>query len=238
MATPSSHLHRIRPLLTKNSFLGRLPEVVLDALLEKGQLKKFGKGDVIYRRGAPGDSLMVIVDGRIKLTNTNLTGKEIVLYFLAPNEIFGEVAALDGKERAADAIAMDDVEVFVIGTRDFLPALMDHPPAMLAIVRALCEKLRTGAVIIEDNSLEMRARAARGLLRLAQQQGRIDTSGARQLTMTQEELGKHLAMSRANMNRQLGQLRIAKLVAVSGTAISITDEAGLADLAQMSSLKG
>jgi CRP/FNR family transcriptional regulator, cyclic AMP receptor protein len=237
MAMPSASSNRIRPFLAKNTFLGRLPDIILDTLVRKGQLKTFAKGAPVYRRGDPGDSLFVLIEGRIKLTNTNLGGKEIVLHYVGAGEMFGEIAALDGGERAADAIALEDSEAFVVCTRDLLPALTGHPQAMLAILKALCEKIRVAAAIVEDNTLEMRGRTARGLLRLAQQQGRRGADGTVQLTITQEELGKYLAMSRANVNRQLGHLKMANVIKISGTEISIADEVALADLAHASSAK-
>jgi len=233
MGSHSPHLERVRPLLKKNTFLGRLPDVVLDALMCRGQLRSFTKGSVIYQRGEPGDSLMVVIAGRIKLTNVSSSGREVVLDFVGPGGIYGEVAALDGKDRAADAVALEDAEVFVVYTRDLLPTLAAHPNAMLEVIHALCEKVRTGAAIIEDGTLEMRARAARGLLRLARQHGRAGADGASlQLTMSQEELGKYLGLSRTNVNRALGQLKLANVIKISGTSISIIDEKGLADIAE------
>ena len=108
MATLSHHQDRIRPFLANNTFLGRLPGVVIDALVGKGQLRSFAKGAFVYRRGDPGDSLMVVIKGRIKLTNTTINGKEIVLYYVGPGDIFGDIAALDGKERAVDTVALEE----------------------------------------------------------------------------------------------------------------------------------
>ena len=77
----------------------------------------------------------------------------------------------------------------------------------------------------------MRARAARGLLRLARRRGRRSADGATLvLTISQEELGKHLGLSRANVNRQLGQLKLANLIRIDGTEISIVDETGLDEI--------
>ena len=83
---------------------------------------------------------MVVIAGRAKLANDNVDGKEVVLHFLGVGDICGEIAALDGKERAVDAIALEDADVFVVSTRDLLPTLAAHPDAMLAIIRVLCEK--------------------------------------------------------------------------------------------------
>jgi len=106
-------LDGVRPFLAHNTFLGRLPRIALDALMRKGQVRRLAKGAVVYQRGSAGDSLMVVIKGRIKLTNTSRGGKEVVLYYVGVGDIFGEIAALDGKERAADAIALEDSEVFV-----------------------------------------------------------------------------------------------------------------------------
>src|SRR6476660_4136403 len=124
MGKDAPHLDRVRPFLQGKSFLGRLPDVVLDALIGKGQVRSFAKGALVYRRGDPGDSLIVLIKGRIKLTNTSVGGKEVVLHYLGTGDIFGELAALDGKERAADAIALEDSEVFVVYTRDHLMPIL------------------------------------------------------------------------------------------------------------------
>jgi len=181
---------------------------------------------------------MVVIKGRIKLTNTSRGGKEVVLYYVGVGDIFGEIAALDGKERAADAIALEDSEVFVVSSRDLWVTLNAHPRAMRQVLQALCEKVRAVAALIEDYTLEMRGRTASGLLRLARQHGRASPDGTYlQLTISQEELGKYLRMSRENVNRQLGQLKIASVIKVSGSKISITDEKRLLDIAEAPSPK-
>lgn len=231
MSTP--RLDGIRPFLKRNTFLGRLPEGAIDVLLSKGQFKNVAKGSAIYRRGDPGDSLMVVINGRIKLTTTTVQGRELVLYYVGPGDIFGDISALDGKERAVDTIALEDSEIFLIHARDLAPTLLAHPHAMLEIIRELCAKIRIGASIVEDNSLEMRGRTARGLLRLAARHGITSADGNhRTLVISQEELGKFLNMSRENVNRQLGQLKAAEVIRISGSEITIIDEKGLAQIAE------
>jgi CRP/FNR family cyclic AMP-dependent transcriptional regulator len=236
MGVQSTHAAHIRGFLKGNTFLGRLPDDALAALMGRGQLKRYLKRDIVYRRGEPGDSLMVVVEGRIKLTNINAGGKEIVLHYLVPGNIYGEIAALDGGERAANAVALEDSEIFLIHTRDLMPTLRAHPDAMLEIIKALCEKVRAGAALFEDSTLEMRARVARGLLRLAQQYGQKCAEGIYvQLALSQEELGNYLGLSRPNVSRQLGQLKEANVIKIDGTQIVITDEEGLTDIADAAS---
>src|SRR3974390_801048 len=99
MVPHSPEWQRVRTFLTKNSYLGRLPDGVLDALMRKGKMRRHAKGDVIFRRGEPGDSLMVLTSGQAKLTNIGPTAREIVMHFVGVGDVFGETSALDGKER-------------------------------------------------------------------------------------------------------------------------------------------
>lgn len=232
MSTYAPTVERIRPFLKNNTFFGGLPDDALGTLIGKGRTKKYCRGEVIYRRGDPGDSLMVILTGRIKITNINVDGKEVVLNFLGVGDINGEIAVLDGKERTANAIALEHSEVFIVYGRDLLPALTAHPQAMFECIQVLCEKVRAASAIIEDNTLEMRGRAAKGLLRLAQQHGRTRKDGiCVRLLVSQTELGNYLGLSRANVSRQLRQLKDANVIKLEGMQIIVTDEEGLSEIA-------
>ncbi|NJO32760.1 MAG: Crp/Fnr family transcriptional regulator [Rhodospirillales bacterium] len=183
-----------------------------------------------------GDSMMLVLTGRLKVTNINADGKEVVLNFLGAGDLIGEIAVLDGGERTATAIAMENSEAFVMYARDLLSIVTEHPQAMLEIVQVLCEKLRAASAIIEDNTLEMRGRAAKGLLRLAQQLGRTSKDGIRlDLTASQSELGNYLSLSRANVSRQLGRLKDANVLKILDAQIIIVDEKGLSEIAEAAS---
>jgi CRP-like cAMP-binding protein len=223
---------RVRPFLRANTFFGGLPDAALDGLIGRGHTKRFTKGETIFRRGEPGESLMVLLEGRAKVVNVTADAREVVLNFLGAGDLNGEIAALDGKARTADTVAIEPCEMFVVSARDLLQVLSAHPAALLEIIQGLCEKLRVASAIIEDNTLEMRARVAKGLLRLAEQHGRMGKGGVQlRMNMSQRELGAYLGLSRENVNRQLGQLRDANVISFDGTNITIADEKYLAEIA-------
>lgn len=232
MVYQSPFVERVLPFLKNNTFLGGLPDHALNDLIARGHIKKYSRGETIYRRQDPGDTLMMVLTGRIKVTNVNADGKEIVLAFLAPGDLNGEIAVLGGKERSANAIAVEQSEAFILYARDLLPALCAHPNVMLEIMQVLCEKLRLASAVIEDNTLEMSARTAKGLLRLAEQFGKREKGGIRlDVKVSQSELGKYLNLSRANVSRQLGRLKEANVIELLGTQILIIDEGGLTEIA-------
>jgi CRP-like cAMP-binding protein len=69
------------------------------------------------------------------------------------------------------------------------------------------------------------------LLRLARQRGLKGPDGTLHLTISQEELGKYLDLTRGNVNRQLATLKIAGLIRIAGMEISIVDDKGLDEIA-------
>jgi Cyclic nucleotide-binding domain len=110
----SSKTERLLSFLKGQTFFGGLPDQALETLVRRGHVKKYSKGDTIFHRGDAGDSFMVIVSGPIKIANVSADAKEVVLNFLQPGGINGEIAVLDGNARSADAIALEASEVLVI----------------------------------------------------------------------------------------------------------------------------
>jgi CRP-like cAMP-binding protein len=142
------------------------------------------------------------------------------------------MAVLNAALRTADAIALERSEVFVLHARELLPALAAHPQALLEVGQLLCDRLRSASVIIEDNSLDMHRRVARGLLRLARQHGRTGREGIRVgITVSQSELGAYVGLSRENMSRVLRRLREDDVVRAARGQIIICNEPALARMA-------
>ena len=224
---------RVRLFLKNQTFLGSLSNAALDTLLRRGHTKKYSAGDVICRRQDRGDTLVLIIEGLIKITNSNADGKEIVLNFLGRGDTYGEMAVFDGHTRTADVIAVENAEVFTVQGRDLLPLLSANPQTLFEIVQVLCEKLRAASATIEDSSLDMRRRVARGLLRLALQHGQTTKEGIRvNLTLSQSELAAYLGLSRENVNRQLAQLKEANVIRKEGAQIVVTNELALCEIAE------
>lgn len=221
-----------RRILKSKSVLSSLPDDALDLLVKRARVTRFSKGEMLYRRGDDGDSLMVVLAGRIKISNITDDAREVVLNFLGPGDLNGEIAVLDGKGRSADATALEPTEVAVIYRRDILPVLEKYPQAMLGIIGVLAEKLRMASAMVEHGLLQMAGKAARGLLRLAEQHGRETKDGTLvALKLSQKDLGSYLGLSRENTSRELGRLKDAGLIRVDGGEIVILDADGLEDWA-------
>ena len=216
----------ILAFLKGSTFLGLLSDSALTTLIRSGRTRQYSAGAIICRRGDIGDSVLVVLSGSLKIRNTTHDGRDVGLNFLGVGDVAGEIAVLDGGERTADIVALENAEVFVIQRREILPILTTHPQAMLAIVEVLCDKLRNATSIIEDSTHEMLGRVARGLMRLARQHGRRRKDRTRiNLKLSQAELGSYLGLSRANVSRQLTELKASGAIEIDGAYIVIIDEA-------------
>jgi CRP/FNR family cyclic AMP-dependent transcriptional regulator len=219
---------RAREALETLSFLGGLPDAMLDQLASRAHVKRYAKGETIFARNGAGESLMIVLAGRAKISNITNDAREIVLNFLGKGDVIGEIAILDGAPRTANVIAIEETETLILYRRDLLPALQKNPDAMLELIKVLCEKLRATSLIVEENALPMAARAAAGLLRLADQHGRMVKGGMLiDLKLSQRDLGGYLGLSRENVSRQLGLFREVGLLRIDGPQILILDSEAL-----------
>jgi CRP-like cAMP-binding protein len=225
---------RVRRALDDNDVFGALPETDLVRLIAYGSTRRYATGETIFQRGEAGECMMIVLSGRVKIANYSADGKEAVLNFIEPGQVFGEIALLDGRARTADAIAIEPTELFELYRRELLPFLEDHPGAAIRLIEVLCEKLRHTTRIVEDIMfLNMAPRIARGLLRLAEEHGRRRGGRTRiDFKLSQRDLGGYVGLARENINRQLRAWRSQGHVTVEEGYITILDEQALRRIAE------
>jgi len=159
----------------------------------------------IFQVGEAGDHLLVVMQGRVKVSLISPDGKEAILSILEPGDVFGEMALLDGEPRSASVATMENCSFLVLWRRDFLPFLERNPQVALKLLAALSKRLRSTNDMVGNLSfLHLPARLARILLNLGQQYGKLTAEGiAIGLKLSQEELGNLVGVSRESVNRQI-----------------------------------
>jgi len=219
----------IRDALADSDLFGALFDGELDELVSYGAAQSLPENKVIFQRGDKGDSLMIVIRGRVKISNVSVDGKEAVLNFIEPGHCFGEIAMLDGKARSADATTLEPSELFMLRKNDMLRFIEEHPDVIWRVMGVLCAKLRRTTEMVEDSVLlTMEPRIARGLLRLAGDYGRRAGKDVRiELRLSQRELGSYVGLARENINRHLGNWRQRGVLSVDGGFIVIHDMAAL-----------
>lgn len=229
MASSEQRREEIRDALAESDLFGSLYDDEIDRLVTFGTTRPYAEGNVIFQRGDSGDSLMIVIRGRVKISNVSVDGKEAVLNFIEPGNCFGEIAMLDGKTRSADATTLQDTELFLLRKVDMLRFIESHPDVVWRVMGVLCAKLRRTTEMVEDSILlTMEPRIARGILRLMGDYGRKSGEDIRiEMRMSQRELGSYVGLARENVNRHLGNWRQRGILTMENGYIVVHDRAAL-----------
>jgi CRP-like cAMP-binding protein len=221
-----------RDALLGSPFFERMLPHELDELIASSTERRTPRGTVIFSKGDPGSSMMVVLAGHVRVGSMALDGREVTLNVMGPGEIFGEFALLDGKPRSAHAVAADDTTLMVIERRYFLPFLLRHEGLVERLLVVLCDRLRKTSVALEEISLfDLPARLALRLVKLAEDYGAATPSGVRiSLKLSQRDLSTLVASSRESVNKQLRVWREGGLVAMQDGHLVLRDLAALRGL--------
>jgi len=221
-----------RRIFERHFLLGKLSSSEIDHLLTYARVESYRGGSEIYAKGSPGQSIMAVLRGTAKMSSVSPEGKEIVLNIMKPGEIFGEIALLDGAERSADAIAMEDCDLLVLNRRDFMPVLENHADICLMLLRILCQRLRHTSEQVEDVLFRhLEARIAKALLQLAEGSSRGDIHRVSlDLRLSQRDLAKIVGSSRESVNKQLQVWQKAGLIDLAKGSIRIRNAAAMEQL--------
>src|SRR5512140_1761132 len=114
---------RRNPMITPMNVLKKIPlfaslsEEDLKNLTSLLRRKQLGKGELLFQQGDEGTALYIIVQGRIKISLSRRMDN-VTLAILVPGECLGEMALLDELPRSADAIALEDSQLYVLNRKD------------------------------------------------------------------------------------------------------------------------
>ena len=192
-----------KTVVERDSLFRGLPKATLARIAALGSRRAYEKGAIVFMRGDPGDSLCGVVSGRVRISASLPTGKEVFLNIMEPGDSFGEIALLDGQPRTATATAMARTELIMFKREQFLPLLSTEPQLAAHLIGLLCRRVRWTAQLMEDSALlSVPARMAKRLLSLTHLNGGRTPAGTK-LAISQEELAQFLGVSRQIVNQYL-----------------------------------
>ena len=114
--------------------------------------RDFPAGSRIFRRGDPGAALYVISHGAVEISVETTTGKKVVHGQLGPGDFFGELSLLDGRERTADAHAMEPTGAMEIDREALEGLFRKHPGAALDVLTVIGKRLREADRLLQSAS--------------------------------------------------------------------------------------
>jgi CRP-like cAMP-binding protein len=212
------------------AFLAALTPDEVEALTKLGRRQRYPKGAPLFVEGEQSDRVLVILDGRVKVSLMTTDGKEVVFAVRGPGDLLGELAFIDGEPRSASATAVEPVNSLVFRATDFTQFLESHPRVALLLLRMVSRRLRDADnKRAEFAAFDTVGRVSSRLLELAERFGETDgESGVLiSLPLTQEELAGWIGSSREAVSKALNTLRTVGLIQTKRRAIAILDLEGL-----------
>ncbi len=135
--------------------------------------KVYKRGEDILVQNEKGDSLYIILEGKVKVVLYGDKGREIILSILKSGDFFGEMALLDEDVRSAYVITLEKTRVLVLPREIFLDWLNKHPAFAVKLLKYLSNRLRHADEIISNLTLlDAYGRVARYLIELVKREGR------------------------------------------------------------------
>jgi CRP/FNR family transcriptional regulator, cyclic AMP receptor protein len=215
--------------LPAGEFLALLNDTDRQDLEAIGRRQTAERGDVLLARGEVGDRVLVVETGRVKVSVTTSSGREVVLTFRGPGSLMGDQSLVDESPRSATVTAVEPVTVLVVAASAFRSYLARHPNVALAMLATLSGRLReSDRRLAEYAAADTLGRICARLIELCEQEGH-DESVVVQITLpiTQEELAGWTGASIEATAKALRQLRSLGWVATGRRSIEVTDLAAL-----------
>src|SRR5215475_14618814 len=192
--------------LGKSALFGPLNEAERAAIATRMRRIEFEPDQVVFSRGDPGRQVYLVLAGRIRLSVLTTDGRELAFAHAGPSDIFGEIAALDGGERTADATAISRVRAAILPQQTLLEFIESNPRLAAATISFLCLRLRETDLRLEAIALHrIEVRLARLFLSVLQAVSPT-AAGSRiplSLGVSQNELSLLIGASRSKTNKGL-----------------------------------
>jgi len=103
-------------------------------LAEFCEERQMAEGTTVFIENMPGESLFLIRKGTIRVSKMFAEGDEKTLVVLGPEDIFGEMAVVDGLPRSATARVAEDADLISLRKKDFESLCKSDPELALKLV--------------------------------------------------------------------------------------------------------
>jgi CRP-like cAMP-binding protein len=131
------HVQTVRERLMK---IGPYVKATPRAFPPGESVREYPGDRMIFSEGEPGDELYIIRQGSVKITKI-AEGNEVLLAVLKPGDIFGEMALLESKPRAACAITHEDCVLLAVSRANFALMVATHPQIIARLTTLLAERI-------------------------------------------------------------------------------------------------
>ncbi len=187
--------------------------------------RRVARGHTVFREGAEGNRLFVVLAGKVKIWRRAADGRENMLAVLGAGEMFGELSLFDPGPRTASATTLTEADLASLDHSELRPWLRERPEVAMPLLQALARRLRrTNEAMGDLVFTDVPGRVAKALLDLAERFGVAEGSTLRVTPdLTQEELAQLVGASRETVNKALADFAGRGWLRLEGRSVVLLD---------------
>jgi len=218
----------VAPWPLYSSVLNGLELETLASIQEIANRIKVSAGEILFFQEDPGEALYMIEKGSVEISVMAANGRKLSLNVMRPNEVFGEIAVLDGGPRTATATVLEASTLLAVTRPALLKLMRENAEVAADLLAMLCNRLRWTSQLAEDlGLLGIQERLARRLMILHEK----FSNSRGELHLCQNELADFLGATRESTNKVLRAWRADGLVEMSRGSVRILDPGRLVSIA-------
>jgi CRP-like cAMP-binding protein len=214
-------------------FKGLSPSEISTAL-GAARRKVLKKGQVLFRQGEPSQATFIVRSGRIKLFQSDLSGRQTLLRILGPGEILAITATVGAPDYPATAVAERETEVLFWAGKRLEGLIREIPQLGINALGIVSKRMREMQSRFGELAAErVERRLARTLLRLGSQHGKRGPRGTLvDVEMSRQELAEMAGSTVFSMSRILSAWEKRSILESKRKGILILDPSALASIAE------
>jgi CRP-like cAMP-binding protein len=195
--------------LVQETFLASLSDAERRTVLGLGGLRSFPRAAVLMFQHEPGERVMFLLAGRVKITHADHEGHEALLDIRDAGDVLGELAFIDREPRIATVTALEPVEAVIAPSSAFRTHLETTPRVAVALLEVLAHRYRQTTIKRSQFAAsDTMGRLAARIVELADRYGEsTDSNIAVASPLSQEELAAWTGASRAGVAQALHAFR-------------------------------
>ncbi len=129
-------------MIAQAPIFGLLDEEERETLSRMMHNREFKQGQALFEYGDPGTEIFIVHKGRVEIYLEDCEGQKIVLGENEPGDVVGELSFLDGGNRTATAVAIEDTQTLSLDRGRLLEFIDQHPHAALDLLTVVGRRLR------------------------------------------------------------------------------------------------
>ena len=204
--------------MTTEQMISSIGDPMVRELAMRGQTRAFPKNAIIINEGDRGDSLFVILAGKVKVYVSDDDGREMILDTYSAGDYVGEMS-FDGRPRSASVMTLEPTTCAVVTRDELRAAIAQNPDVAMTLISTLIDRARIATDNVKNLALmDVYGRVARLLLSLAKEDGGKLVVPEK---MTQQDIADRVGASRDMISRIFMDLTIGGYVTIENRQITI-----------------